>query len=275
MASYSIRTRSHRQSFCVISVPFTPAEEQILNEGNITLGMFAPWLTGRFKTAPVGLLVAALQAARDGVAVQNWLLALFQRAGIKPTVVDTLHWSLVCNTQSAQLFCHWYNNDDGRYHIFELCSAGLRAPFRKLDRNKDMVRMRMYLRNILEWAQYERLDRIREVVATIQQNRQVEAAKLAKAEAQLQARARASAQATAPKRRKKAPSHRTSTTDTRSVAFTVPSSTPSDEGYGGSRQHETSPRNTAGRTSASSSKTHRGQPRQDEDSQDELAPRRS
>lgn len=255
-----------------IPVPFTPAQELILSEGNINPAMFAPWLTAQFKSALIGLLAAALQGARDGYAVQRYLLSLFQRAGITPTVIDTLHWSLTCNTQMAQLFCHWYDHVDNRYHMYELCSAGLRAPFHNLDRNPDMVQMRMCLRNILDWSQHERLDRIREVVNAIEEKRQAEDIELAEAEARLQAKTRADAEYTASKRGKKGPSRKKTTTGSHTVGFQIPCSSSAREQYGGNRQHEASPQNTTGRASSgASSKRFRTERFQGEDSEDELA----
>ncbi|KAJ4365357.1 hypothetical protein N0V95_000504 [Ascochyta clinopodiicola] len=249
-----------------LPTPFTKEEEQVLNEGNIHPRMFCPWLTAQFKSTQIGLLVASLQGARDGVAVQNYLFTLFRRAGITPTIVDTLHWSLACNTQTVQLFCHW-RGEDSSYHIHEFCSASLRASFQDLDRYKDMVRMRMYLRNILEWSQYERLDRIRQIVAVILKKRDIEAANLAQAEARVRAQA-VNVQSAATRRVKaKTISRRSGTTAATSVAF----SAPTDEGYGRSRQHETSPRNTSGRTSGSSSKRRRSEHLEDGGSADELA----
>lgn len=153
-----------------ISAPFDDDEEAILNEDSIHRDALCPFLTAEFKNAMDGLLVATLQGARDGVAVQNYLQALFDRADMTPTVVDTCHWSLTCNTQSAQLSLHWWGQD-GRYHMHEFCNGNLRAPCCELDRNGNMVRLRKFLRNILGYAMNERLRRIKEVIAAIQSKR--------------------------------------------------------------------------------------------------------
>ena len=158
----------------LVDVPFTLEEEAILDDGNLHPDVYSPWLTGQFKNADHGHTVAMKQGARDATAVQNWYLQFFSRAEMIPTVVDTVHWSITCNFETVKLFCHWYSSEN-KYHMTEHSRVSLRGPHRKLERNEDMARMRKYLRNLLEWAQNERLNRIREVIAAIRVKRANEA----------------------------------------------------------------------------------------------------
>jgi hypothetical protein len=118
--------------------------------------------------------------------------------------------------------------------------ASLRGTHWKLERNEDMARMRKYLRNILEWAQNERLNRIRKVIAAIRVKR-ANAAKQARAEAEQKAGGQAGAQRTS--------------TSSRTVGFAESPASRSGEAFGTSRQHETSPSNTSARSRRPSKKS--------------------
>jgi hypothetical protein len=213
----------------LVDVPFTRDEEAILNEGNLHPDVYAPWLTGQFKNASLGHSVAMKQGARDATAVQNWHFRFFNRADMNPTVVDTVHWSITCNTEGVKLSCHWYSSDH-QYHMTEHSRASLRGTHWKLERNEDMARMRKYLRNLLEWAQTERLNRIREVIAAIR-TRRANAAKEAKEDAEKKVGSQAGEQR--------------ASKSSRTVGFAESPTPRSGEAFGTNRQHYTSPSNTS------------------------------
>lgn len=225
----------------LIPAPFDEDEEQILNENNIHSEALCPYITAEFKSARVALFIASLQAARNGVAVQNYLQALYERAGMQPSVVDTCHWSIVCNTQSAQLFLHW-RGEGGKYHMRPFCSADLRASFKQLDKNPAMVTLRRYLRNILEYALNERLRRIKDVIAGIAAKRDEEDA--------------------SPAQRQPAASRRSGAGQGRSVAFSV-----QESGYASVRPTQSPARRE---TTASPYKKRRTEPSRHDEEADEL-----
>jgi hypothetical protein len=241
----------------LVPAAFTEEEEAIICEGSIHKEALFPWLIGEFNSAKIGIRIAVLQCARTGLAVNNYLAKFYRRADIEPTVVETCHWSIACNPEIAHLLLHW-RAQDGRYHVHSFSRASLRAPFSNLDRNEDMVKMRKCLRNILEYARNERLQRLKQVIAAIQKKENTEVAQLPLAPAAL------------PRRRQSNSTLRRSGTSGPAVAFDMTS----DEGYS-SRRNVGLPQQVAlrrsGRTPGAPSKRRRTDLPEDDDESDELA----
>ncbi|KAJ8117198.1 hypothetical protein OPT61_g1538 [Boeremia exigua] len=168
VANGYVAVRQQEASNGLLRSLFTLEQELIIREDSINDEVLFPWLTGHFKSAMGESIEAAkLQCARDGVAVNNYLRSFFGRAGIPFDEVSTMHWSIACNVTTAQLFCHW-QDDQGGYNMRCFCSANLGASIFNQDRNDHMVFMRKCLRNLLEYAQHERIDKIKEAISAIQ-----------------------------------------------------------------------------------------------------------
>ncbi|KAJ8114324.1 hypothetical protein OPT61_g3769 [Boeremia exigua] len=157
--------------------PFTEDEHAIVMEDSINERVLFPWLTAQFKSA-IGesIEVAKLQCARDGVAVNNYMRQFYERAGMPSDELMTMHWSIACDINIAQLYCHWQDKQ-GKFHMDLFCSAGLYAcdPHQE-DRNAQMVFMRKCLRNLLEHVQGARLDSIKTAIRAIQAKRNASSA---------------------------------------------------------------------------------------------------
>ncbi|KAJ4365356.1 hypothetical protein N0V95_000503 [Ascochyta clinopodiicola] len=148
---------------------FTREEETILLQEPLTdEPVLCPFITGQYKSPEVGLPKADRQACRDGIAVINHTLRLYERARIQPRVFDTVHWSITSNGVSANLYLHWTGIVEGeRRHYMKLFEEARLGPgIGGVDPN--LLYMRRYLRNILEDAQIRRLHRIKFVLKKIQ-----------------------------------------------------------------------------------------------------------
>ena len=134
--------------------------------------VFCPWYTIEFKSfeAYAGLKQAKLQASRNGTAACEYMNRLYARTDIKPTAVDTMHWSVTCDTKTIELFVHWRDQTgDGpvQYHMRRICISTLEAFDDDAEENIQVVEIRKRLRNILDYVQGPRLERIKTVLARI------------------------------------------------------------------------------------------------------------
>lgn len=124
-----------------------------------------PFITCQWKcdSGPGSHTVAMNQGARDGAAIVNALHAFHVAAGVStPSAVNTCHWSLTCDVNTAKLFVHWRTTHDfGTVHQYMklVDEAPLRSP--KGPDNAEMVAFRNLLRNILNWSVGTRLERIK------------------------------------------------------------------------------------------------------------------
>lgn len=83
------------------------------------------------------------------------------------SIVDTAHFSLTTDTDSAKLWVHWLENAEDRgadYHM-ELISQAFLRPL--TPRDTGMVDMRKMLRNIFEYAVTERLNNIKAAISSL------------------------------------------------------------------------------------------------------------
>jgi hypothetical protein len=135
--------------------PFSHEEESILNDYVLTKALYMPYLTGQWKapTGTEGLYAAQNQAARDGAVVVNHLHDLYRVAyGDSPSVVETCHFSVVCDVQYAEIWVHWR---EGMEHYMEMVRHGACRS------EAEMLDIRCALRNINDYAVNERLESIR------------------------------------------------------------------------------------------------------------------
>lgn len=183
-----IRTQPKRIS-SKLQPAFTAEEETKLLDDPavrpISRYVLCPWHTMEFKSfeAYAGLKQAKLQAAGNGAAACEHMYQLYRHAGVEPTAVDTMHWSLTCDTKTAELFVIWRQqsaNEPARYHMRREWSTTLEAPNNSDDEDKDenedehgvenalVADLRNRLRNLLDHASGARLTRIkRDVLARI------------------------------------------------------------------------------------------------------------
>lgn len=163
-----------------LTSPFSEEEELIIRNHMAPVlhdESFFPWLTAEFKSA-IGenITIATFQCARHGVGVNNYMSRIYGSADIVASMTETLHFSIACDLNTAILFVHWIGTDK-KYYMQRAYSAQL-SPLSMFDtKNEQMVLMRKYLRNILDWALGERLDRIRDAVRIVQQKHAATAAK--------------------------------------------------------------------------------------------------
>ncbi|PVH96089.1 hypothetical protein DM02DRAFT_570094, partial [Periconia macrospinosa] len=125
-----------------------------------------PFLTCQWKSqkSGEGHYHASLQGARDGAAIVRNLHDFYRSAQHVTSIVDTAHFSLTTDTNSAKLWVHWLENAEDRgadYHM-ELISQAFLRPL--TPRDTGMVDMRKMLRNILEYAVTERLNNIKDAI---------------------------------------------------------------------------------------------------------------
>lgn len=115
-----------------------------------------------------GCKVAKLQTCHNGVAVCEYMARLYKRAGIVPDAVDTCHWSLTCDTKTIELFVHWRVEVDGevQYHMRRISTAALEGGEDEVENDK-VVKTRKRLRNLLEHARGQRLDRVKFALSRI------------------------------------------------------------------------------------------------------------
>jgi len=157
-----------------LRLPFSEEEEnKLLSDTSnppIHKHVLCPCYTLQGKSSKVGLRLATLQCGRDGVAVNEYMHRLWQRAGLTPTVVESCHWSMACDTLQIVLYVHWRAvGEDGKvkYHMQEVYGTRLQ-PFRKHDNENDqVVGIRKGLRNLLHYVQNDRLMRIKQVLKLI------------------------------------------------------------------------------------------------------------
>jgi hypothetical protein len=135
----------------------------------LTTQLHFPFLTCQWKSqkSGEGHYHASLQGARDGAAIARNLYDLYQTAQHEPSIVDTTHFSLTTDTDTAKLWVHWLKakEDGGTDHHMELISQAFLRPLTSKDTS--MVDMRKMLRNILESAVSARLDSIRTAIASL------------------------------------------------------------------------------------------------------------
>jgi hypothetical protein len=152
--------------------PFSEEEEYIIRHHMVPLlhdDALFPWLTAEFKSAlEQSIAWAALQCARHGVGVCNYMRRFYAAADITASMTENIHFSVACDANQAILLVHWIGND-GKYYMQQACQAHISPSTALGTKNDQMVLMRMYLRNILDWATDERLGRIREAINFVQQ----------------------------------------------------------------------------------------------------------
>ncbi|KAF2123679.1 hypothetical protein P153DRAFT_371493 [Dothidotthia symphoricarpi CBS 119687] len=151
----------------VTNCPLTRDEEAVIMRDLLTPDLHFPFLTCQWKSAKGRdkHWHAMHQSARDGAAIINHLHAFYTEAGISPSVVDTCHFSLTCDFESAYLFVHWREDDQAKsptYHMKKIEQSFLRDLHDP--NNPTMVCLRGRLRNILDFALGPRLDRIKATI---------------------------------------------------------------------------------------------------------------
>lgn len=149
---------------------FNEDEERILNHDPLTNApMLCPFLTAQYKSAEGSMAKAERQTARDGVAINNYMHSLLQRANMPLSPIDVQHWSATVDHEDMLLWVHWVEEDQqGRlqYYMKKIHKASLGSK-RPGDEGAGMAEMRAHLRNILEYAQTRRVQRIKEIITAI------------------------------------------------------------------------------------------------------------
>jgi hypothetical protein len=111
-----------------------------------------PFLTAEWKSdGSEGHTHAALQAVLGAACVVNNNYAFLKHAGMMPTLLDTIHFSLTCNMDTVKLYVHWREFFEGDIHHYSkrISSHGLRDADED-ESNPDMLKFRARLRNILD-----------------------------------------------------------------------------------------------------------------------------
>lgn len=95
--------------------------------------------------------------------IVRYLHQFYSDAGFVPAVEDTAHFSLTIDMESAHLFVHWQEFDQGR-------PAYYMEPVMKifLDDEQQVANMRYTMKNILTYAMGGRLAKLRDVVTANQ-----------------------------------------------------------------------------------------------------------
>jgi hypothetical protein len=127
-----------------------------------------PFLTAQWKCqSGEGHYRAAQQAARDGATISRNLDCFFTDANYPATVVDTAHFSLTTDSDSVKLWVHWIDKDSAAAPLYRM--RCIKQAFLQMHDDDDigMKDMRMMLLNILEYANGERLDRIKDAITKL------------------------------------------------------------------------------------------------------------
>lgn len=145
---------------------FASEEEKVLLDfGPSTLRLtIFPVVTAQVKTSKADYEKASAQTARDIMALDAAMRNLVAASGLTVTAVDTLHWSLTCNGQVMILFIHWsVRHADGRitYYMKEFFKTFLSGS------TEALPQMRAYMRNILDFALNQRVQRLKAIVHRI------------------------------------------------------------------------------------------------------------
>lgn len=148
------------------SAKFTKDEEAVLLKYNAstTKETLFPFVIGQAKTAQGNYDKAILQSARDATALSRSIQKLCEAAGEALTVVDTLHWSVTCNARELSLHIHWsvqQGNGSFRHYMKEFAYARLSAE------GQGLPEYRAYMRNILDFALEQRVQRLKYLVHKI------------------------------------------------------------------------------------------------------------
>jgi len=114
-----------------------------------------PFLTSEWKAGggSEGHAQAALQATRGGACVVNYNHTFLESAGMVPSNLETMHFSLTCDMRTVIINVNWRDYVDS-----EVVHYSKKISSHRLDDEKDMLEFRGHLRNILDWAVGERLD---------------------------------------------------------------------------------------------------------------------
>jgi hypothetical protein len=128
-----------------------------------------PFLTCEWKSpvANEGHAQATNQGARSGTAIVNYNHAFLEKAGFTPSVVETCHFSITCDMETAWLWIHWRMSVAGTvgHHMKKIGQYFVRDLHDPT--NASMIQMRCQLRNILDWAVGPRLSIFKTAIANI------------------------------------------------------------------------------------------------------------
>jgi len=147
--------------------PFTDAEQTMLNDYVLNQSIYAPFLTGQWKS-PLGaenILVALCQAARDGATIVNYLSIFYGIAyGCEPSPVDACHFSVVGDVITGQIWIHYQL--EGGYYMHKLCTFAY-------DDQASLERARGYLHNIKHHALSTRLQSIKDTLPAFEAGKKI------------------------------------------------------------------------------------------------------
>lgn len=153
-----------------VTAPLTKPEERVVLKDPVMTNLHFPFLTCQWKSAKgsQNLWHAERQGARDGATIVNYMHHFYTAAGIKPSVVDTCHWSLTCDMRSTDLFVHWRDiNEDGEVEYYMECVQNEHLNKAGDPENSGMALMRQRLHNVREYALDERLKNIKAAIRTV------------------------------------------------------------------------------------------------------------
>ncbi|KAH5758548.1 hypothetical protein HBI16_200380 [Parastagonospora nodorum] len=154
-----------------VTAPFNQAQENDVVTAVVpAAATLFPFLTAEWKSGggSEGHTHAALQAVRGAACVVNYNYAFLKHAGMVPTLLDTIHFSLTCNMDTVKLYVHWREHFAGDIHHYSkrIGSHNL-SDADEDESNPDMLEFRARLRNILDWAVGVRLDTIQCAIGKI------------------------------------------------------------------------------------------------------------
>jgi hypothetical protein len=122
-----------------------------------------PFVNVEWKRArgPEGHPQAVLQVARGASCIVNYNHTFFKHAGMEPSILDTIHFSITCDMLTVKLYVNWREcvGSEIQYHTKTISCHSLRDYLGNED-NPEMQLFRARLRSILDWALGDRLGKI-------------------------------------------------------------------------------------------------------------------
>ncbi|KAH6613080.1 hypothetical protein C7974DRAFT_418171 [Boeremia exigua] len=158
--------------------PAFTEEEEMKILGNMDVPpinqyILCPWYSIEFKSfeAYAGLKQGKIQLGRNSIAACEYTHRLYVQAGVSSDAVDTMHWALVCDTKTVELFVVWREqsgNESPRYHMRREFTGTLEAPWSNADENPLVVELRNRLHSIFDYVSNERLTRIKQTATSLE-----------------------------------------------------------------------------------------------------------
>lgn len=155
----------HSKESISTTIAFSEEQEYSLFSCPIAQGLHFPFMSAQWKSPKNNQthFQARLQGAQDGAVIVRYLYQFYTNVGIVPATLDTAHFSLTIDMESAHLFVHWqeFEKELPAYYMKPVMKAFL-------DNEQQVADMRHMMKNILAYAMGNRLARLRSVIETTQ-----------------------------------------------------------------------------------------------------------